>query len=288
VEDFDEERERDEGGERCRCCRRGPPVRRMRRGDTLSFSFQVRRRPTFDQDSQLEYCAHCDPSAVQVNVAGWFFWATLKRTVSDPDQLAVAQVTSQPSSAPAGGGISVVSAAAGQGTVTVPAIATRAFPDGVVRLVYDVQGQDTSGQIWTVETGTVVVRPDVTSSIAAYPGGGSFPPAPVAPVPVVTSANSPYALAPVDSLVEFDESNGFGARALLPPNPMIGESHTFVWPKWTLSSPPPVIDGNGKQLTPYSQISQSSGALVSTTAITDFDGRVTYRFDGAAWALAGG
>jgi hypothetical protein len=90
----------------------------------------------------------------------------VKRTVSDPDQLAVAAVTTTPTSIPLGGGITWVARTAGQALVTVPALATRSFPDGRVRLEYDVQGKDPSGNIFTVEDGAVIVRPDVTNAIA--------------------------------------------------------------------------------------------------------------------------
>ena len=165
-------RDRDEGeddrGELACCCRCGRckrPVWKIRRGDTLVFGVQVRRLPQPTFDSQLVYCARC-PSGVAVDLTGWFLWCTVKCTVSDPDQLSVAQVTSTPTSVPAGGGVTWALRTAGQATVTVPAIATRAFPDGLVRLVYDVQGQDPTGNLFTFEEGDVLVRPDVTNAIS--------------------------------------------------------------------------------------------------------------------------
>jgi hypothetical protein len=127
----------------------------MFRGDTYVFQITVVQEPM---------TRGAGPTSQ--NVTGWLFWCTLKRTVSDPDQLAVAQVTSTPTSNPAGGGIVFLNAPAGIIQVTIPAIATRGFPDGVVRLVGDVQGKDTFGNIWTVERFELDVEPDVTSTIA--------------------------------------------------------------------------------------------------------------------------
>jgi hypothetical protein len=176
-------------------------VWKIRRGDTLVFGVQVRRLPQPTFDSQLVYCARC-PSGVAVDLTGWFLWCTVKRTVSDPDQLSTAQVTSMPTSFPAGGGITFPIRTAGQALVTVPALATRSFPDGTVRLVYDVQGQDpSSGGIFTFDDGDVIVRPDVTNTIGAYAGGGNWPP------PVVGGGGDP-----VDVLVS--TTGGVSAAAM--------------------------------------------------------------------------
>jgi hypothetical protein len=99
----------------------------------------------------------------------------------------------------------------------------------------------------------------------------------------VTSVNSPYAVLNTDRIVLFDESNGNVARANLPAPSHVGEAHTFVWFKWTGASPPPVIGGGGNQLTPYSQATQTSGALVATTNILSQGDRITYEWDGAEW-----
>jgi len=124
----------------------------MRRGDSLIFPVQVVKTTP-------------GGSMAPQDLTGWFLWCTIKRTVSDPDPLAVAQVTTAPSSVPAGGSLALLVATAGQAQVSIPPIATRGFPDGRVRLVYDVQGKDGAGNIFTVEVGEIEVEPDVTNSI---------------------------------------------------------------------------------------------------------------------------
>jgi hypothetical protein len=161
----EDDREDHERAACCWCGRCKRPVWKIRRGDTLVFGVQVRKRPQLTFDTQVEYCARC-PNGISVDLTGWFLWCTVKRTVSDPDQLAVAAVTTTPTSIPLGGGIAWVARTAGQALVTVPALATRAFPDGVVRLVYDVQGQDPSGNLFTFDEGDILVRPDVTNAIS--------------------------------------------------------------------------------------------------------------------------
>lgn len=156
----------DEEREGCDPCRTtfGERHRKARRGDTIIFPFQV-------------VTVGPGGGSSAVNITGWGFWCTVKRNIHDPDRLAVAQITLT-TSYPAGGTITIVNefAGQGQGQVSIPAIATRGFPDGVVRLVYDIQGQDTLGNIFTVESGTIDVDPDVTQAIGAFMGGGNWPP----------------------------------------------------------------------------------------------------------------
>lgn len=262
-------RDEDERHGSCDPCnpRQGP--RKAKRGDTIIFPFQV---VTIGPGG----------GASPRNITGWAFWCTVKRTNSDPDRIAVAQVTLT-TSVPAGGGIQIVNALAGQGQVTIPAIATRGFPSGIVRLLYDIQGQDPGGNIFTVEENELEISPDITNAIGAYAGGGNWPPAPFRPVPVVNAASSPWVIDPQDRLVEFDGSDGMQAVAKLPPNPTIGEEHEFVQTKWTGSTPPPVVNFNGRQGTPYGQLVVVSGAAVASTAITDFGGRARWKWDGSLW-----
>lgn len=124
----------------------------MTRGDSLIFDVNVVK-------------ASAGGGTSPQDITGWFLWCTLKRTYSDPDQLAVAQVTTAPSSVPAGGSLVIVLAVAGQARVSIPPIATRGFPDGPTTIVYDVQGRDPAGNIYTIEPGDIVVSPDVTNSI---------------------------------------------------------------------------------------------------------------------------
>jgi hypothetical protein len=102
----------------------------------------------------------------------------------------------------------------------------------------------------------------------------------------VTSANSPYSVLNTDAVVLFDESNGSLASATLPAALVVGERHTFIWWKWVLASPPPVVNANaGKMLVPFAQNVQASGALAASTAITAQGASATYMWDGTEWQL---
>jgi len=125
-----------------------------------------------------------------------------------------------------------------------------------------------------------VLNPDGTSAV--LPGGFTYLPK-VMTGAIVTSANSPYTALPTDDLIVIDESNGLLATVLFEPNPTSDAGHTVVWFKWAAGAPPPVVNGNGKQLVPYSQTTQQSGALVSSTQITSQGDRFTWKFDGVEW-----
>ena len=123
----------------------------MARGDTFIFQVQVLQPP-----------AGAPPGTppVPTNITGWFLWFTAKYTYVDPDSRAVSALTSASSA------VTITQPVSGTVVITMPPIATYAFPDGPVKLVYDVQGKDTSGNIYTIETGTITVYPDVTRAIA--------------------------------------------------------------------------------------------------------------------------
>lgn len=97
-------------------------------------------------------------NGIRQDITGWFMWFTAKYAYPDPDSCAVTQRTTTD-------GIVFTDPANGKATITVPPLATRNFPDGRVTLVYDVQVKDLSGAIWTVESGTLTVAPDVTRAI---------------------------------------------------------------------------------------------------------------------------
>jgi hypothetical protein len=119
----------------------------MSRGDTLQLAIQVLQ----------------DNGAPQ-NLTGFTVWFTAKYTVYDAD---LRSVFALDNISPGGnGGVVLTFPTIGEFTVTGPAVATQGFPDGVVTLVYDVQVEDASGNLTTVETGTLAVNPDVTRSIS--------------------------------------------------------------------------------------------------------------------------
>lgn len=121
-------------------------TRTMFRGDTLAFTVQVN-----------------DPTTgAPRNLAGWKFYFTVKRFAADPDQNAVFQ----DNTASGSGAVAIVAPAAlGQVAVSMPAAKTVLFPDTPTTLVYDVEGIDASGNVSTVEGGTIKVTPDVTRAV---------------------------------------------------------------------------------------------------------------------------
>jgi hypothetical protein len=134
------------------------PDRTMSRGDSFVFDVQVLRPPPGAPNAP----------PIPVNITGWRMWFTAKYQVNDPDNTAVAQVTSDPTSVPAGGGIVFTQPLQGSAEITMPPLATYTFPDGPVVLVYDVQVKtnDSTPRIFTVESGTLTVNPDVTRAIS--------------------------------------------------------------------------------------------------------------------------
>ena len=139
------------------------PIRDTNRGDTWQLYFQVVQ----DIDTGRYYTTASHPrgptlpgipppGSVPVNITGWKFWHTVKRHSLDPDLQAIWQGTSD------GGQIIIVAAVVGRGTSTMPPQATVGFPDGDVALLYDLQIKDVAGNVFTIESSTVVVHPDVT------------------------------------------------------------------------------------------------------------------------------
>lgn len=113
-------------------------AREMFRGDSLVFGVQVIR------------------DGIPQDISGWRMWCTVKYFVQDPDNRAVVQLDSTTT------GIDFTDPPIGKAEIAMPASATLFFPDGVVSLVYDVQVKDLLGRIFTVESGTIAVSPDVT------------------------------------------------------------------------------------------------------------------------------
>ena len=99
---------------------------------------------------------------VPQDISTWLnFWCTGKLNVADPDMLAVFMLTLSPVN-----GIVLAGTPNYRLIVTVPPIATRALPDGPVRIHYDVQGKDAAGNIYTVERNEMIVTPDMSRAIA--------------------------------------------------------------------------------------------------------------------------
>lgn len=121
--------------------------REMFRGDSLGFEIEMANPET----------------NAPLSLAGAKFWFTAKHAYADPDERAAIRLDSDPVNGR--GGITIVDEARGLARVDIPPIATRAFADGVVNLVYDVQIKEAGGAVSTVEIGTLSVYPDVTRAI---------------------------------------------------------------------------------------------------------------------------
>lgn len=125
----------------------------MKRGDTLVIN-----------DIQVKQDVPGAPAGspqIPQNITGWSFWFTLKYYYSDPDLAAVAQLTSSPPT-----GVTITDAVNGKLLITMQPIVTRSFPDQPTKLVYDVKGKDATGNITTVDSGTLTVNPSATRAIA--------------------------------------------------------------------------------------------------------------------------
>ncbi len=123
--------------------------RSMSRGDSLSFLVPL-----------------VNPSTgAPLDLTGAKIWFTAKNNYVDPDIRAVIALDSDTVSG--NGAVTILTpATSGQARIDINPIATRAQPDGVVKLVYDVQVKDAAGFVTTVENGTLTIIPDVTRSIA--------------------------------------------------------------------------------------------------------------------------
>lgn len=125
-----------------------PVAREMFRGDTLTIDLVI-----------------TDPkTGSPLNLTGCKIWFTCKGNVALPDnQSTIALDTVLVSG---NGSVTITDAPRGLATVVVYPIATRALPDGPVVLQYDIQIKQGTGELSTIEFGTVTVFPDVTRAIA--------------------------------------------------------------------------------------------------------------------------
>lgn len=117
--------------------------REMSRGDSQSFEVPVINPLTEGP----------------LNLTGAKIWFTAKYNYVDPDERAAIRLNT------VDGGVVITDALRGLARIDIEPIHTRAFPDGIVRLVYDVQVKDASGFVTTIESGTLKVFPDVSRAI---------------------------------------------------------------------------------------------------------------------------
>lgn len=129
----------------------------MFRGDTLFFEELVYRDLTTGRLLGVPVGQQPPSGAVPQDITGYTIWFTAKNQYPDTDNRAVAQLDNA-----AVGGVVIESANPGKFSVAMPPTATRDFPDSDVALVYDLQLEDTTGRVSTIEVGTITVSPDVT------------------------------------------------------------------------------------------------------------------------------
>jgi hypothetical protein len=130
--------------------------RRSRRGDTFQFTLQVLQNAQTLEYGSVWPGESPSPNYVPVNLTGWRVVFTAKYEFPDYDSEAVAQLDNL-----ALGGVTATGTT-GQVGVAVPALATAGFPDGPVKLVYDVKVIDPSNNPHTAEIGRWTVSPSVT------------------------------------------------------------------------------------------------------------------------------
>lgn len=89
---------------------------------------------------------------------------------------------------------------------------------------------------------------------------------------VDTSADSPTT---AQAVIKFPATGLVAGRSRI----------NVTWWGWADTSPPPLLDGNGNQLTPYRQTnaSQVSKALVNTDAVRDKGGSYSAIWTGSFW-----
>lgn len=123
------------------------------RGDTFTLKVQVTQLPDGAPDGTF---------AIPVNITGYKIYFTVKRYLTDPDAYAVFQSNSADLTT----NVTITDALNGKATCKMPASKTVNFPDGLVVLLYDVTAIDLSGNVSTVDSGTVTIVPDVTRAVS--------------------------------------------------------------------------------------------------------------------------
>ncbi len=129
----------------------------MYRGDSLILTRGV--NPKVFTITDTETCAPID-------LTGSTVWFTVKSTLVEPDQQAIAALKSGVVSTKGSVTILDQTQYRGQVKIVLDPSATINFPDGVVKLVYDVQWKDVDGIIRTIEAGIISVIPDATRAVS--------------------------------------------------------------------------------------------------------------------------
>lgn len=117
--------------------------RTMFRGDTLAWDLEIGNPST----------------GGPLNLTSTTIWFTAKHNYVDPDIRAAIKCSTD------NDGVVITDVVRGKARVTIDPIKTRSFPDGPVKLVYDIQIKDAGGAVTTIEAGTITVWPDVSRAI---------------------------------------------------------------------------------------------------------------------------
>jgi len=96
-----------------------------------------------------------DVTGANYDLTGAKMWMTAKEDKDDADVDAIFQVSSPAS------GIDFTSPTTGAFTIIVPNTETEVLTDQAI-LFYDIQIEDTDGNVFTINTGTITVLEDVT------------------------------------------------------------------------------------------------------------------------------
>lgn len=91
------------------------------------------------------------------------------------------------------------------------------------------------------------------------------------------------------AIVAGDSTNDQQPHIEFNPTPNAGDQVTVRWPLWdasdgSLGAHAPLVDGNGKNVEPYTGLA-SSGGYAATTTISSPGGRGTWLYDGTQWIL---
>lgn len=113
---------------------------RLTRGDSYSLPFAV-----------------TDSSGNAVNLTGYSGWFTVKHSTSDTDGSAIMQLT-------VGNGVTVPSPTDGTGTIDIASSNWSGYTAPKNPVYWDLQFKASTGEVYTVDSGRIWVKQDVTLS----------------------------------------------------------------------------------------------------------------------------
>jgi hypothetical protein len=131
---------------------RGQRIIHVGRGDSLIFLVQALVVPL----------ANLDVPPMPADITLWTIWFSAKHQLPDPDLASAIQVNTTPYTTVPGAAITLPDPTNGFAQVSVPGIFARGYPDGEVRLVFDVRGVDPTGNTYTIDLGEIWVVPRAT------------------------------------------------------------------------------------------------------------------------------